>query len=150
MDRLLSRVPSNIRRILDDVVADVCVKGRPSTLSAADATTLLSARGSAAVMAVAAAADACRTAAPCGDVVTYVVNRNINFTNACVKKCGFCAFSRTGVDEEAYFLPLEEIVRRAKEAAALGATEVCIQAGLPPAMDKDLYMTVAAAVREVR
>jgi FO synthase subunit 2 len=69
-----------------------------------------------------------------GDVVSYVVNRNINFTNVCIKQCGFCAFSRDFREEEGYFLPNEEIVRRAKEAYQLGATEVCIQAGLPPDM----------------
>src|SRR5574342_1362477 len=67
-----------------------------------------------------------------GDIVTYVVNRNINFTNVCIKQCGFCAFSRDFREEEGYFLPTTEIVRRAKEAHAYGATEVCIQAGLPP------------------
>ena len=51
-----------------------------------------------------------------GDIVTYVVNRNINFTNVCIKQCGFCAFSRDFREEEGYFLPTEEIVRRAKEA----------------------------------
>ena len=51
-----------------------------------------------------------------GDTVTYVVNRNINFTNVCIKQCGFCAFSRDFREEEGYFLPTEEIVRRAKEA----------------------------------
>src|SRR5499433_3490722 len=70
-----------------------------------------------------------------GDVVTYVVNRNINFTNVCVKHCGFCAFSRTYRSEQGYLLPREEIVRRVGEAAEMGATEVCIQAGLPPDMD---------------
>ncbi len=51
-----------------------------------------------------------------GDIVTYVVNRNINFTNVCIKRCGFCAFSRDFRQEEGYLLPPEEIVRRAKEA----------------------------------
>ena len=51
-----------------------------------------------------------------GDVVTYVVNRNINFTNVCIKRCGFCAFSRDFREEEGYFLPVNEIVRRAREA----------------------------------
>ena len=51
-----------------------------------------------------------------GDLVTYVVNRNINFTNVCIKHCGFCAFSRDHREEEEYFLPVEEIVRRAREA----------------------------------
>ena len=74
-----------------------------------------------------------------GNIVSYVVNRNINFTNVCIKQCGFCAFSRDFREEEGYFLPTEEIVRRAKEAHNLGATEVCIQAGLPPDMEGDLY-----------
>ena len=51
-----------------------------------------------------------------GDIVSYVVNRNINFTNVCIKQCGFCAFSRDFREEEGYFLPTSEIVRRAKEA----------------------------------
>ncbi|CAK9058521.1 8-didemethyl-8-hydroxy-5-deazariboflavin synthase [Durusdinium trenchii] len=76
-----------------------------------------------------------------GGEVTYVVNRNINFTNVCVKRCGFCAFSRTGgKSDEGYFLPLEEILRRATEAQELGATEVCVQAGLPPNMHPDLHL----------
>ena len=58
-----------------------------------------------------------------GDTVTYVVNRNINFTNVCIKHCGFCAFSRDHREEEGYFLPIEEVVRRAREAWDLGATE---------------------------
>ena len=56
-----------------------------------------------------------------GDIVTYVINRNINFTNVCIKRCGFCAFSRDFREEEGYFLPIEEIVRRAKEAEKIGA-----------------------------
>ena len=59
-----------------------------------------------------------------GDTVTYVVNRNINFTNVCIKQCGFCAFSRDFREEEVYFLPIDEIQRRAKEACKFGATEV--------------------------
>lgn len=82
-----------------------------------------------------------------GDVVTYVVNRNVNFTNVCIKRCGFCAFSRGHREEEGYFLPIEEVVRRAKEAWELGATEVCIQAGLPPKMDGSLYLEVCRAIK---
>jgi len=82
-----------------------------------------------------------------GNIVTYVVNRNINFTNVCIKQCGFCAFSRDFREEEGYFLPTEEIVRRAKEAYQLGATEVCIQAGLPPDMDGDLYENICRAIK---
>jgi 7,8-didemethyl-8-hydroxy-5-deazariboflavin synthase CofH subunit len=82
-----------------------------------------------------------------GDVVTYVVNRNINFTNVCIKRCGFCAFSRGHREEQGYFLPIDELVRRAKEAWDLGATEVCIQAGLPPKMPGDLYLNVCRAIK---
>jgi FO synthase subunit 2 len=82
-----------------------------------------------------------------GDTVTFVVNRNINFTNVCVKQCGFCAFSRDFREEEGYFLPTTEIVRRAKEAHGFGATEVCIQAGLPPDMDGNLYENICRAIK---
>ncbi len=82
-----------------------------------------------------------------GERVTYVVNRNINFTNVCVKRCGFCAFSRGHRAEEGYFLPLEEVVRRAKEAWDLGATEVCVQAGLPPRMKGSLYIDLCRAIK---
>lgn len=83
-----------------------------------------------------------------GDVVTYVVNRNLNFTNVCIKNCGFCAFSRDHRTEEAYFLPLDEILRRAGEAVALGATEVCLQAGLPPKLEGDFYPRLVRALKE--
>jgi FO synthase subunit 2 len=83
-----------------------------------------------------------------GDIVSYVVNRNINFTNVCIKQCGFCAFSRDFREEEGYFLPNEEIVRRAKEAYQLGATEVCIQAGLPPDMEGDLYEKICRDIKK--
>jgi 5-amino-6-(D-ribitylamino)uracil---L-tyrosine 4-hydroxyphenyl transferase len=83
-----------------------------------------------------------------GNYATYVVNRNINFTNVCIKQCGFCAFSRDFREEEGYFLPTEEIVRRAQEAANLGATEVCIQAGLPPKMDGHIYIDICKAVKK--
>lgn len=82
-----------------------------------------------------------------GDIVTYVINRNINFTNVCIKQCGFCAFSRDFREEEGYFLPTDEIVRRAKEARTLGATEVCVQAGLPPDMDADTYENICRAIK---
>ncbi len=83
-----------------------------------------------------------------GDKVTYVINRNINFTNVCIKQCGFCAFSRDFREDEGYFLPIEEIVRRAKEARSLGATEVCVQAGLPPDMTGDMYENICRAIKK--
>ena len=83
-----------------------------------------------------------------GDLVTFVVNRNINFTNVCIKRCGFCAFSRDFREEQGYFLPINEIIRRSKEAWDYGATEVCIQAGLPPKMEGDLYVRLCEAIKE--
>ena len=82
-----------------------------------------------------------------GDVATYVVNRNINFTNVCIKRCGFCAFSRDFRQEEGYFLPVDEIIRRAKEAWDYGATEICVQAGLPPQMEGDLYIKLTESIK---
>ena len=82
-----------------------------------------------------------------GDIVTYVVNRNVNFTNVCVKHCGFCAFSRTYRNEQGYFLPLDEIIRRATEAVEMGATELCMQAGLPPDMDGGFYVDLTREVK---
>ena len=82
-----------------------------------------------------------------GDVVTYVVNRNVNFTNVCIKHCGFCAFSRDHREEEGYLLPVDEVIRRAREAWELGATEVCIQAGLPPKLDGRYYIDLTRALK---
>ncbi len=83
-----------------------------------------------------------------GEVVTYVINRNINFTNVCIKHCTFCAFSREYREEQGYFLPEEEIIRRAQQAVDMGATEVCMQAGLPPKMKGELYIDLTRAVKK--
>jgi FO synthase subunit 2 len=77
------------------------------------------------------AADLCRRA-QVGDTVTYVVNRNLNASNHCQLRCGFCAFRRDEAAPGAYRLPLEALQERAAEAAAAGATELCLQAGLDP------------------
>jgi FO synthase subunit 2 len=82
-----------------------------------------------------------------GDEVAYVVNRNVNFTNVCVKACTFCAFARNHRSEKGYFLDTEEVVRRAVEARDLGATEVCLQAGLAPGMPPHLYADLCRAVK---
>jgi len=82
-----------------------------------------------------------------GDVVTYVVNRNINFTNICTIRCSFCAFSRPMGDPEAYLLSVDEVAKRAEEALRMGATEVCIQGGIHPRIDANFY---AAICREVK
>lgn len=83
-----------------------------------------------------------------GKKVTYVINRNINFTNVCIKQCGFCAFSRDFREDEGYFLPIKEIINRVKEAKYFGATEVCIQAGLPPNMNHNTYENICKAIKK--
>ncbi|MGH9531977.1 MAG: 5-amino-6-(D-ribitylamino)uracil--L-tyrosine 4-hydroxyphenyl transferase CofH [Terriglobales bacterium] len=83
-----------------------------------------------------------------GDTVTYVVNRNINFTNVCFVGCKFCAFSRGPRESDAYFLSLEEIGRKAAEAWERGATEVCIQGGLPRNLPPMHYRDILRAVKQ--
>ena len=82
-----------------------------------------------------------------GDDVTYVVNRNINFTNVCYMGCRFCAFAKRLEDLGAEFLDLREIVHRAEEAHDRGATEVCIQGGLHPNMEGDYYLKIVRAIK---
>ncbi len=111
--------------------------------------TLFSARGRE-VAAVAAVADDLRRQAV-GDVVTWVANRNINYTNICTFKCRFCAFSKgplsLNLRGEPYLLGVEEIQRRVVEAVELGATEVCLQGGIHPSFDGDYYIDVCRAVK---
>lgn len=83
-----------------------------------------------------------------GDTITYVVNRNINFTNVCFVGCRFCAFSRGPNDADTYFLSFEEIARRTVEARERGATEVCIQGGLPRNLPPYYYRDVLRTVKE--
>ena len=94
---------------------------------------------------VLAAADALRREV-CGDEVTYVVTRNIQYTNVCYFRCGFCAFSKGKLAENlrgpAYLVPEEEIVRRVREAWERGATEVCLQGGIHPSFTGDYYAGV--------
>ncbi|WP_037046641.1 bifunctional FO biosynthesis protein CofGH [Pseudonocardia halophobica] len=83
-----------------------------------------------------------------GDEVTYVVNRNINFSNVCYVGCRFCAFAQRERDADAYRLSLPEIASRAVEAARDGATEVCVQGGIDPQLPVTFYADLARAVRE--
>ncbi len=137
-DTLIRRAEPAIADVLEGVLAG-------EEVSAEEGALLYSARG-ADMHLVGMVADELRRRA-CGDTVTYVINRNINFTNVCVKRCLFCAFSRDHRTEEGYMLPVEEVARRAAEAHEMGATEVCIQAGLPPDMEPDLYERICAAVK---
>jgi 7,8-didemethyl-8-hydroxy-5-deazariboflavin synthase CofH subunit len=83
-----------------------------------------------------------------GNIVTYVVNRNINFTNICFVGCKFCAFSRGPRENDTYFHSLEDMARKTKEARALGATEVCIQGGLPRDLPPFYYRDILRAVKD--
>jgi FO synthase len=100
---------------------------------------------------VLAAADALRREV-CGDDVTYVVTRNIQYTNVCYFRCGFCAFSKgklaANLRGPAYLVPNDEIARRAQEAWERGATEVCLQGGIHPAFTGDYYADVVRVIKE--
>jgi FO synthase len=98
---------------------------------------------------IAREADALR-AEMAGETVTYVVNRNINYTNICLYKCSFCAFSKGSTRAErgpAYRLDLAEVARRSAEAVERGATEVCLQGGIHPDYDGNTYLDILAAVK---
>lgn len=82
-----------------------------------------------------------------GNIVTYVVNRNINFTNICYVGCKFCAFSRGPREHDTYFLTPEQVAQKAVEASQLGATEVCIQGGLPRGLPSFYYRDILRAVK---
>ncbi len=98
------------------------------------------------LLALAVAADELRRSIV-GDTVTYVVNRNINFTNVCFVGCKFCAFSVGPHDETKYFLSLEDVSRKTREARERGATEVCIQGGLPRNLPPFYYRDILSAVK---
>ncbi len=83
-----------------------------------------------------------------GDEVTYVVNRNINFTNVCYVGCRFCAFAQRRTDADAYSLSLDEVADRAQEAWELGATEVCMQGGIDPELPATAYFDLVTAVKQ--
>ncbi|GII00898.1 bifunctional FO biosynthesis protein CofGH [Planobispora takensis] len=82
-----------------------------------------------------------------GDEVTYVVNRNINFTNVCYTGCRFCAFAQRRTDADAYTLSLDQVADRAQEGWLAGATEVCMQGGIHPDLPGDAYFDIARAVK---
>jgi len=83
-----------------------------------------------------------------GDVVTFVVNRNINFTNECIIRCLFCAYSRPLGSPDGYLLSVEEVVSKAYEAWRRGATEVCIQGAINPKVPADYYFEILKRIKE--
>lgn len=140
----VARAGGRVGEVLDGVEAG-------EEVGEAEIVTLLGARGSD-VARVAAVADELRRVAV-GDAVTFVRNRNINYTNICTYKCRFCAFSKGPLSLDLrgtpYLLDHAEIQRRVVEAVDCGATEVCLQGGIHPDFDGDYYLGVIRAVKEV-
>ena len=134
---------NKLTRLLDRAVAG-------GALSEDDVVALFGSRGEA-FHAVCAAAAALRASA-CGDVVSYVVTRNINYTNVCYYRCKFCAFSKgrlsANLRGRPYDLALEEIQRRTVEAWDRGAVEVCLQGGIHPDYDGTTYLSICRAIKE--
>ena len=119
-------------------------------LSEDDVTSLFEARARSLDVVLRAADDLRREV--CGDTVSYVVTRNINYTNVCYFRCGFCAFSKGKLAENlrgpAYLVPLEEIVRRCEEAWDRGAVEVCLQGGIHPGFTGDYYLELCDLIKQ--
>jgi FO synthase len=130
--------PAEIREILHAATCRV-------ELSFEQGLVLATAEGSA-LEALVAVADQLRRETV-GDAITYVVNRNINFTNVCFVGCSFCGFGRGPGASDAYSLSFEEVVRRAREAWERGATEVCVQGGLPRDLDGFFYRDLLRAIK---
>ena len=118
----------------------------PGNLSDEHAYTLMTAEGDLLRQVIRLADDLRR--ATVGDDVTYVVNRNINFTNVCYVGCRFCAFAQRRTDADAYSLSLDEVADRAEEAWDLGATEVCMQGGIDPELPATAYFELVSAVKQ--
>jgi len=151
----LGRVPGlgtgNGRPLSEPVGIALAKVREEAELDEDDVTALFEARG-ADLGAVLEAADALRSEV-CGDEVTYVVTRNVNYTNVCYFRCGFCAFSKgklaANLRGKPYLVPVEEIVRRAREAWDRGAVEICLQGGIHPAFTGETYLEICAAVKDV-
>jgi FO synthase len=131
------------QRVHTDVAA--ALRKQPGQLTEQDALSLLVAEGDDLEAVVRWADDVRRDTV--GDEVTYVVNRNLNFTNVCYTGCRFCAFAQRRTDADAYSLSLDEVAERAAEAWAVGATEVCMQGGIDPQLPGSAYLDLARAVK---
>jgi FO synthase len=136
---VVPRLDGDVKAALRHAAAD------PAGLSDADALALFSCEGDA-LDALASLADDVRRDAV-GDDVTYVVNRNVNFTNVCYTGCRFCAFAQRRTDADAYTLSLAEVGDRAQAAWDAGATEVCMQGGIHPDLPGTAYFDLAAEVK---
>ncbi|WP_106848839.1 bifunctional FO biosynthesis protein CofGH [Blastococcus sp. Marseille-P5729] len=121
-------------------------EAKQAAISDNDAAVLFDAQDGAEVAALAALADSLRAEAV-GEHITYVVNRNINFTNVCYTGCRFCAFAQRRTDADAFTLSLEQVADRAQQAWDVGATEVCMQGGIHPDLPGTAYFDIARAVK---
>ena len=149
-------LPGHGERVAAPPVADAAALGL--RLAADDPAALLDPRNESAALAlfaadgglldeVAALADALRRRTV-GDTVTYVLNRNINFSNVCYVGCRFCAFAQRERDADAYRLSVEQVADRAAEARQAGATEVCLQGGIDPQLPVTVYVDLVRAIKE--
>jgi FO synthase subunit 2 len=138
IDALLRDIDPSIASILDRALS-----GRD--ISSEDAVKLFNTNG-AELLVLAMVANELRRMRV-GDIVTFVINRNINFTNECIVKCGFCAYSVDVGSPNAYIMPIDVVVRKAKEAYLLGATEVCIQGAINPKINGEYYIEMCKAIR---
>jgi 7,8-didemethyl-8-hydroxy-5-deazariboflavin synthase CofH subunit len=135
----MSRGPRDaVEQVLETLDGSVLTREQCSLLANAEGDDLLG---------LLVAADALRRELV-GNIVTYVVNRNINFTNICFVGCKFCAFSRGPRESDTYFLSLEQMAEKATEAWKIGATEVCIQGGLPHGLPPFHYRDILRAVKQ--
>ncbi|MGW0906906.1 bifunctional FO biosynthesis protein CofGH [Streptomyces sp. NPDC002853] len=135
-----SRIDGDVRAALKTAADD------PTRLTDAEALALLHADGPA-LDALCSVADDLRKSVV-GDDVTYIVTRNINFTNVCYTGCRFCAFAQRRTDADAYTLSLDQVADRAQQAWEVGATEVCMQGGIHPDLPGTAYFDIARAVKE--
>ncbi|MCC6850323.1 MAG: 5-amino-6-(D-ribitylamino)uracil--L-tyrosine 4-hydroxyphenyl transferase CofH [Deltaproteobacteria bacterium] len=135
----MARASTAVRRLVDRVLDG-------EVLDLDDSVTLLESDGDD-VLALIAAADAVRKA-DVGDDVTYVVNRNLNFTNVCFVGCRFCAFKRHRWEPEAYNQSVETLLAKVQEAVDLGATEICMQGGINPEMPAFTYRDILTAIKQ--
>ena len=142
----VAQQPSRNRASADGLAALKAAESDPGNLSDEHALTLMTAEGEL-LEQVIALADQLRKDTV-GDEVTYVVNRNINFTNVCYVGCRFCAFAQRRTDADAYSLSLDQVADRAEEAWHLGASEVCMQGGIDPELPGTAYFDLAAAVKK--
>ena len=138
LERRLSRASTDVRALIDRVLDG-------GSLDVDESVRLLETDGDD-VLAVVAAADAVRRA-DVGDDVTYVVNRNINFTNVCFVGCRFCAFKRQRWESDAYNQSVDAILTKVGEAVDLGATEICMQGGINPEMPPFTYRDILIAIK---